>query len=83
MDAFEILVVILSITLAICLALAVVCLVFAIFILRSFKRIMVKAEAVADNVEEASEFFKNTTMTSAAAKLFSNVVNMFTKKEGK
>lgn len=40
---------------------------------------MKKAEVVVDNVEEASEFFKNTTSAGAALKMFSNIVSMFTK----
>ncbi len=85
MDAFEILVLILSIVLAISLVLSIICLSLLIYILKSFKRIMKTAESVADNVESASEFFKNTTMSGAAVKLMSNVMNMFSsnKKEDK
>ncbi len=79
MDSYDVLVIILSITLAICLIIAIVCLVLLSYILGSLKRIMIKAEAVADNVEEASEFFKNTTSAGAALKMFTNIVSMFSK----
>ena len=81
MDAFEILVIILSSVLALCLVLAVVALVLFIFILKQLKKVSEKAVLVADNVEAASEFFKNTSMTGAAVKIMSNAFEFFKHKK--
>lgn len=82
MDAFEILVLVLSIVLSICLLLALISGVYIVLILKQVKRISEKVSEVANNVEVASEFFKHTTVTGAALKLFSNAAD-FVKKNNK
>jgi hypothetical protein len=81
MDAFEILVVVLSSVLALCLVLAVVALILFIMILKQLKKVSEKAVLVADNVEAASEFFKNTSMSGAAVKIMSNAFEFFKHKK--
>lgn len=74
MDAYEILVIVLSITLAILL---VLCISLVIILIRIFKRIdsiSEKAEHFAGNLEEASEFFKNAAAPVAATKMFANII---------
>ena len=81
MDAFEILVVVLSSVLALCLVLAVVSLILFIMILKQLKKVAEKAATVADNVESASEFFKNSSMGGAAVKIMSNAFEFFKHKK--
>jgi hypothetical protein len=76
MDAFEILVIVLSTLLAVGLVLTIVALVLFVAILRQLKHVAEKAALVAENVETATEFFKNTSMSAAAIKLFSNVTEL-------
>lgn len=80
MDAFEILVIVLSSILALCLVLGVIALVLFIIILKQLKRVTQSAAKVVDNVETASEFFKNTSMTGAAVKIVSNAFDFFKKR---
>jgi len=81
MDAFEILVLVLSVVLAICLMIALICGVYIVLILKQVKRISEKVSEVASNVEVASEFFKHTTITGAAFKLFSNAAELVKKNQ--
>jgi len=74
MDAFEILVIILSSILALCLLVGLIAGILLVLILKQLKHVAEKASEVADNVEIASEFFRNTTVSGAAVKLFSNAV---------
>ena len=57
-QAYSTLVIILSITLAIFLVLAIIASVYLIKLLKSANRISGKAETVVSNVEEATENFK-------------------------
>lgn len=82
MDAFEILVVVLSSILALCLITGLIAGIFLVLILKQVKHISEKVSEVADNVEVASEFFKNTTVSGAAFKLFANAAD-FVKKHTK
>lgn len=66
MDAFEILVVVLSITLAIFLVLSIALVVILIGIFKRIDVITQKAEHFASNIEEASEFFKNAAAPVSA-----------------
>lgn len=83
MDAFEILVVVLASVLALCLVLAVISLILFIIILKQLKKVAEKAVLVADNVESASEFFKNTSMSAAAVKIMSHAFEFFKHKKDK
>ena len=77
MDAYHVLVIILASVLALVLVVLLIAGIMMIFILKQLKHIAEKAASVADNVEVASEFFKNTSMTGAAVKLFSNATQLF------
>lgn len=57
-QAYSTLVIILSITLAVFLVLAIIATVYLIRLLKSANRISEKAETVVSNVEEATENFK-------------------------
>lgn len=83
MDAFEILVIVLSSILAVCLVLAVISGILVILILNQVKKVAQKASEVADNVEAASEFFKNTTTIGAILKILSNAGDFITRKKRK
>lgn len=75
MDAFQILVIVLSSILALCLVVGLIAGIFIVLILKQVKYIAEKASEVADNVEVASEFFKNTSISGAAFKIFSNAAD--------
>ena len=70
MDAFEILVIILSITLAIFLVLAIVATTYLIKILKKVDAITEHAESVAANIESASQKFRQAAGPAAMASLF-------------
>ncbi len=75
MDAYEILVIILSITLAILL---VLCIIIAISVMKLVKKLRVisdKAEEVIDDVEAVSGFFRKTAGPVAMTGLISNIVS--------
>ncbi len=80
MDAFQILVIVLSSVLALCLVLALVSLILFIMILKQLKKVAEKAVNVVDNVETASEFFKNSSASGAALKIVSNAFHFFKSK---
>lgn len=85
MDAFEILVVILSITLAIFLVLAIILVFNFIKISQTVRSIVNKADSVMDDVESAAEFFKKTSVPIGITSLVSNIVSKVTgdSKKGK
>lgn len=64
-QAYSTLVIILSITLAIFLVLAIIASVYLIRLLKSANRISAKAEEVVNNVEEAAENFKKVAGPAA------------------
>lgn len=75
MDAFEILVIILSVFLALFLLLAIVVLIGIIKLVKQIRHITEKAEEVIDNVEQASELFKKSASTLTFANIVSNIVS--------
>lgn len=86
MDAFEILVIILSSFLALFLILGIVVLIGIIKLVKQIRHITEKAEDVIDNVEQASELFKKSASTLTFTNLVSNIVSKvgeFTNKKGK
>ncbi len=83
MDAFEILVIILSSVLTVFLVLSIVFLVICIKIAKHVKAIINKAEAVMDDVESVSDFFKKSAMPVAIGKLVGNLINTFSKNHDK
>ncbi len=71
----QMLLIILSATLAILLVLSIIAMVKAVQILNIVKRITQKAEQIADKAELATDFFSNTSATVAIGKLLSNIFN--------
>jgi K+-sensing histidine kinase KdpD len=65
MDAFEILVVILSITLAVFLTLGIISMVIIIRVAKRADRISEKAEYMVNNLESASQQFKKAAVPAA------------------
>lgn len=76
-QAFQVLVIILSVTLAIFLVLAIVATVYLIRFLQSANRISEKAEVIVENVEQATDNFARLAAPAAAAQA---VMNMFKRK---
>jgi len=85
MDAFEILVIILSITLAIFMVLAIILTFNFIKISQTVRSIVNKADSVMDDVESAAEFFKKTSVPIGITSLVANIVSKVTgeNKKGK
>lgn len=71
----QLLLIILSATLAVFLILSIIAMTKAVQILNIVKRITEKAEQIADKAELATEFFSNTSATVAIGKLLSNIFN--------
>lgn len=72
--AEQILVVILSATLAVFLVIGIIALLKLNQILEHVKNITAKAEKLADQAEHIGDFFKNTTASAAIGKLVANVI---------
>lgn len=83
MDAFEILVLILSIMLAIVLLIGIIAGVFFVKIIKDIRHITEKAANAADNIEHAAELFKNTSSVAAITKMIGNAVGFFNKSNKK
>ena len=77
------LVIILSVTLAIFLLVAIVALVKIIQILNHLKSISEKAEKLADTAESVGEFFKYSAGPVAIGRLISNIADSVFKKHGR
>lgn len=76
MDAFEILVVILSVTLAIFLVLAIIATSYIIYVLNKLKSIADHTEVIAENIEAASNKFKSIAGPAAIFSLIPKIVKM-------
>ena len=83
MDAFEILVIVLSSLLAIVLLLAIIGGIIFIKIIKDIRHITEKASLAADNIEHAAQFFKNTSSVAAVTKVIGNAVDLFRKGKNK
>ncbi len=83
MDAYSTLVIILSITLAIFLVTAIVLTVYLIKLVNQVRGITAKADAVMDDVEAVSEFFRKTTVSTAVGTLLSNIVSTLSNRRKK
>ncbi len=82
--AERVLVVILSATLALFLVLAITAIVIGIQILRHIKRIMEKAEKIADKAEAVGEFFQRSAGPMAIGRLITNVAEaVFNKRSNR
>jgi sensor histidine kinase YesM len=81
MDAYHILVIVLSSLLGlILLATAIISFIF-IKIMKDVRHITEKASMAADNIEHAAMFFKKTSGAAAITKLVGNAVEMFRSKK--
>lgn len=84
MDAYGILVIILSITLAVFLVLGIILVSVLIKLANQVRTITAKAEVVMDDVEAVSGFFRKTAAPVAIGNLLSNIVSTITdRKKGK
>ena len=81
--AAEVLVIIVSATLAIFLVVAIIATVKLVQILNHVRHITEKAEKIADNAESVSEFFQKTAGPAAIAKLVSNIIHSFSSRKYK
>lgn len=79
MDAFEILVIILSVTLAVFLVLGIILISYAIKVVKSIKRLSEKAESVVDS---ASNITKFVTPSVIGKQIFDAVQKAVKNKKG-
>ncbi len=82
-SSFDILVIILSVTLAIMLVLSIVCLIKFIEVLNRVKVILERAENVAQKAEEMGEFLKKSAGPMALAKIIGGFVKGFKRAKRK
>jgi phage-related minor tail protein len=78
----DILVIILSATLAILLVLCIMISVLTIQVLQAVKRISTKAEGIVNTAEHVGQAFSNTAGSMAVVRLVRNIVELATKKHG-
>lgn len=78
MDAFEILVVILSVALAIFLVVGIVLTVALVKLTNQVRGVVSKADDIMDDVEQVSSFFKKAAGPVAITGLISNIVSAVT-----
>ncbi len=83
MDAFEILVVILSIALAILLIASIFLVVVLVKLVNQLRVVSQKAEEIVNDVETVSGFFRKTAGPVAITSLISNIVSKVTEMKGK
>lgn len=74
MDAYQILVVVLSVMLGILLIISVVFLILLVKILKQVKRITDKADHVMDNMESVGDFFRRTSGPLAIGRYIGGLV---------
>lgn len=75
----HILVIILSVTLALFLVLAITATVITIRVLRSIDRLVKKAEGIVNTAEHVGNVFKNVSGPIAIARLLQNIFEVVTK----
>ena len=83
MDAFEILVLVLSILLGMFLVVGIIVGVIVAKIVSDIRHITQKATIAADNIEHAAEFFKKTSSAAAITKMIGNAIDVFRKGKQK
>lgn len=83
MDAFEILVVILSIALAILLIASITLVVVLVKLVNQLRVVSQKAEEIVNDVETVSGFFRKSAGPVAITSLISNIVSKVTEMKGK
>ncbi len=83
MDSFDILVVILSVTLLVLLIASIVLVVSVLKLVKKLREITDTANEIMHDVEAVSDFFKKSTGTVAITTLLSNIVSKVTEFKGK
>ena len=83
MDAFEILVIILSSVFAVMLIALTISVFIFIKVLKDIRHITEKASLAADNLEHEAEFFKHTSGATAVMKMVGNAIETFRSKKSK
>ena len=83
MDAFEILVIVLSVVFALMLVAMTISAFIFIKVLKDIRNITQKASQAADNIEHAAELFKNTSGAAAVVKMVGNAIENFRSKRTK
>lgn len=83
MDSYDVLVIILSITLAIFLVVAIVLTVGLIKLVKQLRIISQKAEEIVDDVEAVSGFFRKSAGPVAVTSLISNIVSKVSEMKNK
>lgn len=83
MDSFDVLVIILSATLAILLVLLIIATTYVIKILRHVRNITEKAESVADRVDNVSSYFEKGAAPVALGQMLANFTGAFSKGKNK
>ncbi len=81
MDAFEILVIILSVFLGIFLVLSIVIAVQTLKLIRSLQEVAAKGGAIVDRVEEIGETFAKNAGAAGLLRLLMNFVTSATKRK--
>jgi phosphate starvation-inducible membrane PsiE len=81
MDAAEILVIILSITLAMLLVLSIVLVAYLIKIARQIKRITATAERAADKFDTVANIVQRAAGPAVITKLVGDIISRFTDKK--
>ena len=81
MDAFQILVIILSVFLGIFLILSIVIAVQALKLIRSLQEVAAKGGAIVDRVEEIGETFAKNAGAAGLLRLLMNFVTSATKRK--
>lgn len=82
-NAQEILIVLLSSVLIVFLIINIIFFVYAIKLVKSVKRISMKAEALTDKAEAVSEFVQHAAVPVLAGKILAGVSDMFFSKKSK
>ena len=77
MESYDILVIILSVTLAVFLILGIWALILTVQVLKKIKEVSENARHAAENVEEFTEQMKKAGRATAAGSLFAQVANAF------
>ena len=81
MDSYDILVVMLSVTLAVFLLLGIIFMIYLIKIARRVHEIAEKARSAADTMESAAKFFEKTAGPAAFTRVIANIVESFHKRQ--
>jgi hypothetical protein len=82
-NASEVLLIVVSSTLTVFLIVAIVATVYMIKVLNHIKNITEKAEHIADQAEQVTNFIQKTAGSVAIGKLIANIFNTFKSKKEK